>query len=500
VTTPSIAGPFFRSKAGRGFLLLVAASTALAALVGVGFHRSNLRWFEANKGEETVTAVQLVDAFVATYSDIRGAHMTSEATVPASYRAHAIDRFNRGREGEASMRLVMVGPPGQEIVTPPLDEEMAETIRRFSRAANPKPETSFVTVNGQVLLRTIYPSIATQQSCVDCHNTIHAGRHRWKLNDVVGAFAVDVPAGAFLQENIEEAIEIALALFLACIVVSFYVSVLQYRHQRADEKVIEALKGREREMETARNAAEVANRTKSQFLANMSHELRTPLNAIIGFSEIISKDMLAMGSPSVYREYAQDINSSGQNLLQIINDILDMSKIDAGKLELREDEFEVGPAVLHCIRMIGGRAHEAGVLIVNDLPADLPHLHADQVRLKQILLNLMSNAVKFTPRLGTVRLSARQHEDGSLSLLVTDTGIGMSADEVAIAMQPFRQIDSDLARKHEGTGLGLPLTKALVELHGGTMTMRSEKGRGTEVVVTLPPRRVARTKPSAAAA
>jgi signal transduction histidine kinase len=258
---------------------------------------------------------------------------------------------------------------------------------------------------------------------------------------------------------------------------------------------------RENELALAAKNRELqrATQLKSEFLANMSHELRTPLNAIIGFSEIISKDMLAMGSPSVYREYAQDINSSGQNLLQIINDILDMSKIDAGKLELREEEFEIGPAIQHCIRMLGGRAHEAGVLIVNDMAATLPHLHADQVRLKQILLNLMSNAVKFTPRLGSVRVWAQRHDDGSLSLVVTDTGIGMSRDEVTLAMQPFRQIDSDLARKHEGTGLGLPLTKALVELHGGTMTIRSEKGRGTEVAVTLPPSRVVKSKRSAAA-
>ena len=344
-------------------------------LVGVGFHRSNLRWFEANKGEETVTAVQLVDAFVATYSDIRGAHMTSEAMVPASYRAHAIDRFNRNRETATSMRLVMVGPPGREIVTPPLDEEMAETIRRFSRTANPKPETE--------LRQRQRSGPAAHDLSLDRDP---AELRRLPQHDPRGMAALEaqrrrrrvrrrraggrVPAGKHRPRPSRSRWRCS----LACVAVAFYVSVLQYRHQRADEKVIEALKGREREMEIARNAAEVANRTKSQFLANMSHELRTPLNAIIGFSEIISKDMLAMGSPSVYREYAQDINSSGQNLLQIINDILDMSKIDAGKLELREDQFEVGPAVLHCIRMIGGRAHEAGVLIVNDLPTDLPQL------------------------------------------------------------------------------------------------------------------------------
>jgi signal transduction histidine kinase len=271
---------------------------------------------------------------------------------------------------------------------------------------------------------------------------------------------------------------------------ALYLCLLQFRRQREDSHVIDALRTRERELQKAQRDADAANRTKSQFLANMSHELRTPLNAIIGFSEIIAKDLLQVGGPREYQDYARDINGSGQNLLQIINDILDMSKIDAGKLELREEVFDIPPAIAHCIRMIGGRAHEANVLIVNELPGSLPRLRADSVRFKQIVLNLLSNAVKFTPGPGTVRITAQLGADGSLSLLVSDTGIGMSPDEVVIAMQPFRQIDSELSRKHEGTGLGLPLTKSLTELHGGMLSIRSEKGRGTDVAVVFPAERV----------
>jgi signal transduction histidine kinase len=494
-----IAAEFLRSKAGRSFLLLMAASAVLALIVGVGFHRSNMRWFQTNKGEEKVTALELVDAFVATYSSIRGAHPAAEMLVPASFRAHALARFNREREPSGALRMVMVGPPGREIVTPPLDDDMAATIERFRSSPAPKAETSFVTLDGQLLLRTISPSLASQQSCVDCHNQLHQGWQEWKLNDVLGALVVDIPAGDFVRQSLTDSIEAGLLVFIVCAGAALYLCILHFRRQRDDSRVIAALRARERDLDKAREDAQAANRTKSQFLANMSHELRTPLNAIIGFSEMISKDLLQLGGPTEYREYARDINSSGQNLLQIINDILDMSKIDAGKLELREEVFDLEAAVAHCVRMIGGRAHEAGVLISNELTAALPRLRADPVRFKQIVLNLLSNAVKFTPGPGTVRILAEVGRDGSLSLVVSDTGIGMSSDEIEIAMQPFRQIDSDLARKHEGTGLGLPLTKALVELHQGVLSVRSEKGRGTDIAVAFPAARVVPAMPAIAA-
>jgi signal transduction histidine kinase len=494
-----LAVEFLRSKPGRTFLILLAACATLALVVGIGFHRSTMRWFEASKGEENVTVIELIDAFVATYSDIRGAHLASDATVPATFRADALTRFNRDRDIASSMRVLMVGPPGREIKTPPPDMEGAKAVARFAEEPDPQPETGFITVNGQLLLRTTAPSIATQQSCVDCHNEIQHNRYAWKLRDVVGAFVIDLPAGDFRHQSVVRATQVALLVFVLCGGVALYLCTLQFRRQGEDGRIIEALRVRERELQKAQQDAQAANRTKSQFLANMSHELRTPLNAIIGFSEIISKDMLQLGGPHEYRDYALDINGSGQNLLQIINDILDMSKIDAGKLELREEIFDIAPAIAHCIRMIGGRAHEANVLIVNDLPAEFPHIKADPVRFKQIVLNLLSNAVKFTPGPGTVRIAAEIDADGSMSLLISDTGIGMSADELAIAMQPFRQIDSELSRKHEGTGLGLPLTKSLTELHGGTLRITSEKGRGTEVAVVLPAMRVVLAPPAIAA-
>ena len=236
--------------------------------------------------------------------------------------------------------------------------------------------------------------------------------------------------------------------------------------------------------------AEAASRTKSDFLAVISHELRTPLNAIIGFSDVINREVLGPIGSVKYREYAGDILSAGRHLLGLINNILDMSKIEAQKMELFEEIVDIAALAASCVKIVEGAAADGRVTLAVDIPAELPYLRGDEMRLRQILLNLLSNAVKFTPAEGRVTLSARLADDGALELAVADTGIGMSEDEVVIALQPFRQVESALARKHEGTGLGLPLVKAFAEMHGGTLSLHSVAGGGTTALIRLPATRV----------
>jgi two-component system, cell cycle sensor histidine kinase PleC len=243
------------------------------------------------------------------------------------------------------------------------------------------------------------------------------------------------------------------------------------------------------ELERARVAAEASSRVKSQFLANMSHELRTPLNAIIGFSEMI-RDALMGPVATRYREYAHDIHNCGRLLLGVISDVLDLSKVEVGRLDLHDEQVDLAKVVGDCHRLISERVKTGRLELAIDLPADLPLLLGDELRLKQIVLNLLSNAVKFTPAGGRVTLSAKVMPDGSLALTVRDTGIGMKAEEIPIALEPFRQVDSVHTRRYEGTGLGLPLARTLAELHGGTLAIESVPDRGTTVTVTLPPNRL----------
>jgi signal transduction histidine kinase len=238
------------------------------------------------------------------------------------------------------------------------------------------------------------------------------------------------------------------------------------------------------ELSEARDQATAASNAKSAFLANMSHELRTPLNAIIGFSEMMRDAIMGPLDPR-YRDYAGDIGSSGRYLLEIINDILDISKVEAGRLELREEPVSVVESVESCRRMITGTAMVASVSMSFDVAPSLPLIRSDTVRFKQLLLNILSNAVKFTPSGGRARLQAWLEADG-LVIQVEDTGIGMNAEDIEIALVPFRQVEGALARRFRGTGLGLPLAKALVDLHGGQLEIKSALGRGTSVSIRLP--------------
>ena len=243
-----------------------------------------------------------------------------------------------------------------------------------------------------------------------------------------------------------------------------------------------------RKYEAEKIRAEGANKAKSEFLANMSHELRTPLNAINGFSEIMVGEMFGPLGDKRYKEYSQDILSSGQHLLALINDILDMSKIEAGKMNLKFEPLAIEEVIEDAVRLVRNRAESSGLTINIDLP-QLPEIEADYRALKQVALNLLSNALKFTPHGGKVTVSAEMLGPGGgdrMRISVRDTGIGISAEDLKRLAQPFEQIESQHSKTQQGTGLGLALTKSLVEMHEGVLEMQSQPGEGTVVSFTLP--------------
>ncbi|QQQ20134.1 PAS domain-containing protein [Brevundimonas vitis] len=256
------------------------------------------------------------------------------------------------------------------------------------------------------------------------------------------------------------------------------------------EKSQEKLSLLARKYEVAMTRAEAANQAKSEFLANMSHELRTPLNAINGFSEIMAAEMFGPLGDQRYKGYAADILRSGQHLLSLINDILDMAKIEAGKLTLHYETVSVQEICEDAIRLMRGKVDEAGLTLRLQTP-DLPTIEADHRGVKQVLLNLISNAVKFTPEGGSITVALSMAAGERIRVAVTDTGIGIAADDLARLARPFEQVEGQHSKTTQGTGLGLALTKALIELHGGELTMDSEPGRGTTVAFDLPMRRPA---------
>lgn len=246
----------------------------------------------------------------------------------------------------------------------------------------------------------------------------------------------------------------------------------------------------EETMRQARIQAEISSRSRMEFLANMSHELRTPLNAVIGFSEIIKDEVMGVMSIPIYKEYAQDIYESGSHLLKIISEILEVSKIETGHRELNESNFKIEKALKSCMVIMTNRIDEAGVQVKFHIPEDLPEILAEQLGFKQIMLNLVGNAVKFTPKGGKIDISARINNTGEMEVDVADTGLGMTPDEMKKALQPFGKVDTSFSGMKSGTGLGLTIVDSLIRLHGGQFKLMSQKGTGTTARIIFPAARV----------
>ena len=275
-------------------------------------------------------------------------------------------------------------------------------------------------------------------------------------------------------------------IFIAFIIVFFVFFIIVMYNTNYAQRIINKQFETNRELEEAKTRAETESSAKTDFLANISHELRTPLNAIIGFSEIIIAETYGKIANAQYKDYISDINSSGKHLLSVINDILDFSKASADKLKVEQVELDLNKLASSSMRFVKPRADSANVQLIEKMPASHIIIIADPKRLKQALLNLLSNSVKFTPPEGSVTLSLKKDDAKKLvHIIVTDTGIGMSDQEIPRALSSFGQVDNKLSRKYEGTGLGLPLTKKLVELMDGKFDLQSKPGKGTTVTITF---------------
>jgi signal transduction histidine kinase len=478
---PAVAD-FLRARSGRLFLFFLALCAVGSAAFGVVHYRGHLNAFVAAKFAENSRMLRLEEAFVGHYSEVRGEFLGQQAPVPASFRAYAIDRFNA--EGDPALgRLSWVGLPGREMRVPPRDRETADILVEAAKANDVSPRSYWRSIQSEQIFRTIYPAVAKHESCVECHNSELNGRLPWRLNDIMGAFVFDVSADRDLAHVRRETVLFALGVFVVAVVAGLTVFWLQYKRHTADVLAAKLLE-RERVANDAKEAAEAANRAKSEFLALMSHELRTPLNAINGFSQLIVQQILGPVDER-YREYAEDIHRSGNHLLTVIGDILEIAKAESGRLQLYKEETTLEDIIGPCVRTIAVRAHASGIELIQHVKSD-SRLIGDTTKLRQVILNLLSNAVKFTPGGGRVVITANVARDGGATIEVVDSGIGIAAQDIPRIMSPFEQVESQVARRREGTGLGLPLAKLLVELHGGSLLIESALGRGTRVLVSLP--------------
>jgi two-component system, cell cycle sensor histidine kinase PleC len=320
------------------------------------------------------------------------------------------------------------------------------------------------------------------------HNTVLLAIITFASYQAVSLWINPIPREFYISNNFFLVLATGVGLFSA------YVQELYIRRAYVGQRIVEE---KNRLISEALTEAVRANKSKSEFLATMSHELRTPLNAIIGFSDIIQGELFGPVHNSKYIEYAHDIHDSGAHLLAIINDILDLAKAEAGKLELDEREFDVTKVLESCVRMCQGRAEAGKLKLIFFGGQSEIRAVADERLLLQVLTNLVANAIKFTPEGGSVRLYVTATPQKGIQFRIVDTGIGIAAEDIERVMRPFEQVESSYARRYSGSGLGLPYAKRLTELHGGTLSIESEIGKGTTVSVNLPPSRLVAINPRA---
>ena len=305
------------------------------------------------------------------------------------------------------------------------------------------------------------------------------------------AVALDFVVKGGMQNYILAAMALSAQGYFTMLANRLYSTTLATLEARAEkDALIGELEQAKAKSDEARRHAEAANMAKSRFLAQMSHELRTPLNAILGFSEVMKSEIFGPHTVPAYKEYAGDIHNSGVHLLNLINEILDLSRIEAGRYELNDEPVSLTQVIEDCHHLLKLRAKNRGLTIREVFEPDLPRLWADERAVRQICLNLLSNAIKFTPQGGEVWLKAGWTASGGQYMLVKDTGPGIPEDEIPIVLASFGQGSNAIKSAEQGTGLGLPIAKSLVDLHGGTFSLKSKLREGTEVLVTFPPERV----------